>query len=218
MDISIGQLEDSQKMESGFPQSKVSPEAALWKLQWCLGSSLEVILHRFCSIYCLQKQVLLFVNGDYTKVWIPGSKHHWRTSWRLAGDDVIKGKIPSLWSPRDRPHLALLILEFFLFDSCLSAKDGHSASSLLSNKQHRKLHLCCAVKGLQGSNRKPHFSGRDFVVDLGHILCLFFLEMKLIFTCVSFLGCISNVEIKKGVVFVHFQHYKIYLYFIKWSL
>lgn len=145
-----------------------------------------------------------------------------KSSYHIWGD-VIKGNIHLslchrgmiVLSLEELTSSVLLILDFFLFDSCLSAKDGHSAFSLSFTKQHRKLCLCSAIKGLQGSNRKPHLSGSDFVLDLGHTLCLFFLEMELIFTCVSFLGCISNVEMKKGLLFVQLQHYKIYLYFIK---
>lgn len=115
------------------------------------------------------------------------------------------------WVYRNRPHLALLILDFFLFDICLSAKDGQSF--LLSNKQHRMLSLCCAVKGLQGSNRKPHLSGPDFVLDLGHILCSFFWQWSSFFLVSHFSG---GSPMWKWVKEWHLltQHYKTYLYFI----
>lgn len=159
--------------------------------------AIEVTPHNFRCIYWSRRpNLILWGRGRHkavdTRNWEP-LKAILKVGYHKWEKDFAKRRSPEffvLWVwEKNKAGLALLVLDFFVFASCLHAADVHSTCSLSSNQ----LSTAGSASGARqsawwGSDGRAWVSKPDWVPDLGHILYLSLSKMKLIFTCVLVLN------------------------------
>ena len=134
-----GQLEYPHNTEAGFPLSEWSKRKQGKSCNAFYDLTLEVTHHHFCCVYCSHRPSLIPRGRGLHKGLNTRTENHWRPSWKLAttyGEDFTKRsshqELFVLWVwEKNRSGLALLVLDFFLFVSCLPAVDMHSACSII---------------------------------------------------------------------------------------